>query len=159
MKMDTEEEFVKIVIDLPDTEDGVSGEGIWSVRIGEDLYEVRNSPWHSIDINYLDVVRAISPNEDKKPVVTEVVHRRGHRTIQVIFLDEGIDQKDSVISRLKELGGTYEGAHSTLIAVDIKPEVDFDPIAEYLGECEADGWLSYRHAPQPQPKGTGDLVN
>jgi hypothetical protein len=35
-----EEDFVKIVIDLPAAEDGVGGEGIWSVKVGEDLYEV-----------------------------------------------------------------------------------------------------------------------
>jgi Domain of unknown function (DUF4265) len=70
-----------------------------------------------------------------------------------------MDQKNDVITRVQELGGTYEGAHNTLIAVDIKPEVDFDPIADYLAECETQDWLSYRHAPQPQPKGTGDLVH
>ena len=154
-----EEKFVKIVIDLPEAEDGVGGEGIWSVKVGEDLYEARNSPWHSIDINYLDVVRAVAPAEDKNPIVSDVVHRRGHRTIRVIFMNEDIDQKDSVIKHLMELGGTYEGADKFLYAIDIKPEVDFDAIADYLANCEAQDWLSFRHAPQPQPKGTGDLVH
>jgi hypothetical protein len=154
-----EEEFVKIVIDLPDAEDGVGGEGLWSVRVGEDLYEVRNSPWHTTDINFLDVVRAIAPAEDKNPVVTEVVRRSGHRTIHVVFLDRGKDRKDEVISRLKELDANYENANGTQYAIDLKPEVEFDPIADYLAECGTKDWLSFRHAPQPQPKGTGDLVN
>ena len=153
-----EEKFVKLVINLPNAEDGVGGEGIWSVKIGEDLYEVRNSPWHTTDINYLDVVRAISPTEDKNPVVTEVVHRRGHRTIHVIFLDAGQDHKDAVSKRLNQLGGTYEGADKTFYSIDIEPDVDFDVIADYLTECQDKGWLEQRFADQPQPKGTGDLV-
>jgi hypothetical protein len=159
MEMMVDENFVKIVIDLPDAEDGVGGEGMWSVKVGEDLYEVRNSPWHTTEINYLDVVRAIAPAEDKNPVVTEVFHRGGHRTIHVVFLEDGATKKDEIIAHLKSLGTTYECAHSTLYAFDLEPEVDFDPIADYLAECEAEGWLSFRHAPQPQPRGTGDLVN
>jgi hypothetical protein len=153
-----DEEFVKIVIDLPDAEDGVGGEGVWSVKVGDDLYEVRNSPWHTTEINYLDVVHAIAPSEDKNPVVTEVVHRRGHRTIHVIFLDEEKAHKADVLSHLNALGASYENANGSMYAIDLKPDVDFDPIADYLAACETKDWLSFRHAPQPQPKGTGDIV-
>jgi hypothetical protein len=154
-----EDKFVKIVIDLPDADDGVGGEGIWSVRVGDDLYEVRNSPWHTTEINFLDVVRAIAPGEDKNPVVTEVVHRRGHRTIHVIFLDEGTDHKDDVLNHLKELKANYENANGSMYAIDLKPDVDFDVVADYLAECQDKGWLEQRFADQPQPKGTGDLVH
>lgn len=154
-----DEQFVKIVLDLPDAEDGVGAKASGQSKVGDDLYEVRNSPWHTTDINYLDVVRAVAPAEDKNPVVKEIVHRRGHRTIHVIFLDGGIDQKEEVIRSLKELGGTYEGADNTFYAIDLKPNVDFDSIADYLEECQDKGWLEQRFAAQPQPKGTGDLVN
>lgn len=154
-----EEKHVKIVIDLPDSEDGVAGEGIWSVKVGEDLYEVRNSPWHTTDINYLDVVRAIAPAEDMNPVVTEVVRRSGHRTIHVVVLDEGKPYKGEVLIYLNEMGASYENGNGTLYAVDLKPEVDFNSVADYLAECQDKGWLEQRFADQPQPKGTGDLVN
>jgi len=154
-----EEDFVKIVVDLPDAEDGVGGEGIWSVKVGEDLYEARNSPLHTTDINFLDVVRAIAPAEDMNPVVTEVVHRSGHRTVHVMFLDEGKDEKDNVLSRLNEFGASYENANGSLYAIDVKPDVDFDVIADYLEDCQEKGWLEQRFADQPQPQGTGDLVN
>jgi hypothetical protein len=153
------EKFVKIVIDLPDAELGVSGEGVWSVQVGEDLYEVRNSPWYSMDINFLDIVRAISPAEDKKPVVKEVFRRSGHRTIRVLILNEGLTEKDGIFVRLKTLGATYENANGAMFALDLKPEVDFDLIANYLGECETKRWLEYSYAPQPQARGTGDLIN
>jgi hypothetical protein len=154
-----EEEFVKIVIDLPDAEDGVGGEGVWSVKVGEDLYEIRNSPWHTLEINFLDVVRAIAPDEDKKPVVQEVVRRGGHRSIHIVFFEEGIEKKDQVFARIKELGANYENANGKLFAIDLPPLVNFDDVADYLQHCEDEGWLDHRYAPQPQPKGTEDIVH
>jgi hypothetical protein len=154
-----EENFVKIVIDLPDAEDGVTGEGIWSVQVGQDLYELRNSPWHTLEMNFGDVVRAISPAEDKKPVVTEVVHRSGHRSIHIRFLDEDPSIKKQVIEAVKAFGANYENADGTTYAIDLRPNVEFGAVADYLQECETKGWLSYRHAPQPQPMGTGDAIH
>jgi len=151
------EELVKIVVDLPDAEDGVGGEGLWAAKLGDDLYDVQNSPWHTLEINHRDIVRAIAPSEDKKPVFVEVVHRRGHRSIHVIFFDEGLGYKHEVLTHINALGGTYEGAHSLLFAIDLGPEVDFDEVADYLNSCLDKGWLDLRFAAQPQPKGTGDL--
>ena len=77
--MANEPEFVKIVIDIPEGDLGVYGEGVWARPLGDDLYEVENSPWHSREINYKDVVRAIEPSPDKKAVVQSVERRGGHR--------------------------------------------------------------------------------
>ena len=156
--MSMEEKFVKIVIDLPDAPLGVGGESVWSVQVGDDLYEVRNTPWYAEDINFMDVVRAIAPAEDMKPVVKEIVHRGGHRTIRIIFFDGGAAEKHSVLAKTKHLGANFENCNDTMYGLDLKPEVDFDAIADYLDECEARGWLNYSHAPQPQPMGTGDKV-
>ncbi len=153
------EEFVKVVIDLPDAEDGVGGEGVWSVKVGEDRYEIRNSPWHTLAINFMDVVKAIAPDENKNPVVQEVVHRGGHRAIQIVFFEEGMEKKDEVFARVKELGASYENADGTLYAIDLPPLVDFDQVADYFEECSEKGWLDQRYAAQPQPKGTEDIVH
>ena len=157
--MAEEAEFVKIVIDLPDAEDGVGGEGIWAKPLGDELYEVYNSPWHSTDINFHDVVRAIAPAEDKKPVVTEIVRRGGHRSIHVVFFEEGVPKKDEVLAAVNALGATYENANGRLYALDLKPHVNFDVVADYLQECLEKNWLDVRYAAQPQPKGTGDSIN
>jgi len=159
MAEDVEDEYVKIVVDLPDAEDGVGGEGLWAVKVGEDLYEIHNSPWHTLEINYKDVVRAVAPAEDKKPVFVEVVHRRGHRSIHVVFLDDSREARDEILGRIKELGVTYEGMHNSLFALDLEPGVDFDIVADYLIACGERGLIDSRYAPQPQPMGSGDLVN
>lgn len=59
------EDFVKIVVDLPEPDMGTGGEGLWTVQVGPDLYEVRNSPWHARNINWGDVVRAVPTNEGR----------------------------------------------------------------------------------------------
>ena len=157
--MDSEEKYVKIVVDLPDAEDGVGGEGLWAVKVGDDLYEVHNSPWHTLEINYMDIVKAVAPDEDKKPQFVEVVKRGGHRAIHVSFFEKGLPCKDDVLSHINKLGATYEGSHETLFAIDLEPEVNFDDVANYLHKCCDKGWLDIRYAPQPQPKGTGELPN
>jgi hypothetical protein len=141
---DEHPEHVKIVVDLPDAEDGITGEGLWAKPLGEDLYEVDNSPWHSRDINYRDVVKAIAPAADKKPVVVSIERRSGHRTIQVVLLKSGQARMDEILTRLKELGATYERAHSVLIALDFAPDVSWEPAMEYLDKLTDEGLLECR---------------
>ena len=137
-------EHMKIVVNLPDCEDGVGAEGLWAIPLGNDLYEVDNSPWHSRDINYRDVVKATAPAPDKNPVVVSVERRSGHRTIQVVLLKSGQSRRDEILNQLKELGATYEGAHSVLFALDFGPEVSWDPAMEYLGKLSEEELLEYR---------------
>ena len=107
-------------------------------------------------------------NRDLRPVWgidrTAFVHVPKRRTPRrgpwwLVFLDDSKTHKEDVLGHLNELGATYENANGTLYAIDLKPDVDFDPIADYLSECQESGWLEQRYAPQPQPKGTGDLLN
>jgi hypothetical protein len=126
------EKFTKIVVDLPDAEDGVGGEGLWTISLGEDLYEIRNSPWHSREINYCDIVRAVAPSEDKHPVFVSIEKRSGHRTVQIVILEDGKSRKDEFLVELKRLGASYENADGTLFALDFSPDVDWDPALSYL---------------------------
>lgn len=151
-----EEKFIKIVIDLPDAEDGVSGEGIWTVEVEPGLYEVRNSPWHTLEINFFDVVRAVAPDEDKHPVFTEVYRRSGHRSIHIIFLVKDEDKKSEILRGINDLGASYENANGTLYAIDLPPEISFDSIVDFLQKHQDAGLLEQRYAAQPQPPGCGE---
>lgn len=159
MSDSTDEVFTKIVVDLPEAEDGISGEGLWTVKVGQDLYEVRNSPWHTLEINFHDLVKAIEPDETKHPVFVEVVHRGGHRTNHVVFFEDGLRWKTEVLQHLNGLGATYEGRDGSFFAIDLAPEVDFDMVADYLLECGEKDWLDVRYASQPQARGSGDVLN
>jgi hypothetical protein len=159
MGAEPEETFTKIVIDLPEAEDGVGGEGVWTVQVGPELYEVRNSPFHTLEINFKDVVRAVAPTEDKHPVFTEVFKRGGHRAIQIVFLDQSEETKREVLKGINELGASYENADGVLYAIDLPPEASFDAVADYLQRKQDAGLLEQRYAPQPQPPGSGEVVN
>lgn|GEM_PF-2838075 len=159
MSEETEEKFTKIVVNIPEPDLGCSGEGIWTVEVGPDLYEVRNSPWHTLEINFLDVVRAIAPDEDKNPVFTEVYRRSGHRSIHVIFTQASDGEKAKVLQSVKQFGANYENANGTLYAIDLPPEVSFEEVADFLEQKEDLGLLSLRYAQQPQPPGCGEHIN
>jgi len=138
------EDFVKIVVNIPEGDLGMYGEGLWSKPLGNDLYEVQNSPWHSREINYLDFVKAVAPSQDKNPVFVSIEKRGGHRTIQIIVLDEGKGRKDEILAKLNNLGATYENADGSLFALDFAPDVSWDPARTYLDDAEAKSWLEYR---------------
>jgi hypothetical protein len=141
---EVEEKFTKIVVNLPNAEDGVAGEGLWSVALGNDLYEVRNSPWHSREINFCDVVRAIAPDPSKNPVFQEVERRGGHRTVQVVILEAGQPAKEDILASLKQFGATYEGMNSTMFSFDFDHKAQWQAALDYLQEQQVVGSLEHR---------------
>ena len=68
------EELTKIHIDLGDNPES-GGEAMWAKALGDDLYELRNSPFFAYDLNFLDIVRAIPQRPDLKPSIKAVVRR------------------------------------------------------------------------------------
>jgi hypothetical protein len=85
--MDNEkaEDLVKIHIELWDETFEIGGESVWAKPLGDDLYEIRNTPWHTCDVNWGDVIRATPENESTKPGFIEVVRSGGHRTLHVFI--------------------------------------------------------------------------
>ena len=54
---ETGEELEKILIELPlDHWSGNGGERVWAKRLGNERYEIRNTPWYAYDTNWGDVV-------------------------------------------------------------------------------------------------------
>ena len=52
MAEDESKDFVKVIFDVQDDTFGVGGEGVWAKPLGNDLHEIRNTPWHTCDINW-----------------------------------------------------------------------------------------------------------
>jgi Domain of unknown function (DUF4265) len=141
--MDDSDRLVKIYIALPD--DGtVGGESLWALPLGDDLYEVRNIPFFTYDLHFLDVVRAIPPDHDMKPEVMEVVRRSGHKTLRVLFAEEMPDEDIAqILSELNRAHAHYEKATSHFYAFDVEPDADYPAICTYLFEREQAGLLEY----------------
>jgi len=93
--VEEEQSLTKVHIDLPNHW-AIDGESLWALPLGEDLYEIRNTPFHAYAINWGDIVRA-PVDSDQIPQVQEVVKRSGHETFRVLF-NSAVDQntQDSI---------------------------------------------------------------
>lgn len=138
--MTEQERLIKIYIDLPENET-VGGEAVWAKPIGNDLYEIRNSPWHAYDIHFGDVVKALSLGQDKKPIFSEVIKRSGHKTLR-IFFSEGADE-EGILKKLKEMNASHEKAWNRFYAIDAEPDGDYQLVCDYLWSLEQKGILEY----------------
>ena len=49
-------------------------ESLWAKPLGDDLYELRNTPWLADGLHHRDVVRC-APSEQDLPEVVDVVRR------------------------------------------------------------------------------------
>jgi hypothetical protein len=141
---DETEELVKVHFDLPETEMGVSGESLWAAEVGLNLYELRNSPWHARQVNWLDIVEAVPAKNGEWPEYVRVYKRGGHRTIHLYVLDLGLKELKHILEQCSLLGCTYEGADSKMYALDFPPGVEVEPAIEYFESLEAGELASWR---------------
>jgi len=145
------EELTKIHIDLGDNPES-GGEAMWAKALGDDLYELRNSPFFAYDLNFLDIVRAIPQRPDLKPSIEAVVRRSGHRTIWITFADAV--ERDACVALATELNewqAYYEGAGGRYFAIDVEPEGSYERVLERVEEWRQSGLLDrYRTGPSSE---------
>jgi len=141
--MDDVSDLVKVVVDLPHHWN-TNGESMWARSLGNDLYELRNSPFSAYDLNYLDVVFAMSSEPGLKPRISRIERRSGHKTLRLIFMAAtGRLERDKILARINELGATYENANSTLYSLDIPPTENYQSLCDELWNLEESGSLEY----------------
>ena len=117
---------------------------MWARVLGDDLYELQNSPFFAYGVSYLDVVRAVSPEPGLKPHVVELVRPGGHVTLRVMFLDaDSRERQAAILDKLASLGADPERASTSLCALDLPPGVPVDPIRDELDRLEEAGELAY----------------
>jgi hypothetical protein len=137
------EELTKVYIDVPDN-DQCGSESLWVKALGDDLYEIRSSPWFAKDLNWGDVVKAIPESTDLKPSVLEVVRRSGHKTLRVIFFDKSTnDDEKRILEKLRTMQASHENAWPRFYSIDVEPDADYGAVCDYLWALEQDGWLEY----------------
>lgn len=135
--MSSNDKLVKVVFELPEPDMGVSGERMWAKPVGENLYELQNSPWHARNVNWLDVVKAIADNDNEWPKFVKVHRRSGHRTIHLFILESAESRKQEILDECNRLGSTYENADGHMYALDFEPKVDIEPTIKYLKKLKA----------------------
>ena len=150
--MPTEEEsLTKVHIDLPNHW-ATDGESLWALPMGEDLYEIRNTPFHAYGLNWGDIVRAHSDDPGLKPEVREVVAPSGNKTLRVFF-DRQLsrEEQDAILSSLQPLDVSCERADGRYVAIDVHPEADYQAVCDRIMELEQEGTLSYETCEARQP--------
>ncbi len=84
-------ENVKIEFRVKDG-DSVNVETPWANKIGDNIYELDNSPFYAYNVSWKDVIEAL-PGPDGMLEFKKVVKKSGHKTVRVIF-DPPINQNE-----------------------------------------------------------------
>jgi hypothetical protein len=140
----SEESLVKVVFDVKESEMGISGESLWAAPLEENLYELRNSPWHARNVNWLDIVEATPENDDEWPKFVRVHKRSGHRTIHIYIFAVAKNRSEEILKQCNELGSTYEGMDDHFFALDFPPGVSIEPAIGYFQSEQDAGFLAWR---------------
>lgn len=150
------EPLTKVHINLPNHW-ATDGESLWAMPLGNDLYELRNTPFYAYGLNWGDIVRAPTNKPELKPEVLEVVGHQGHRTLRVIF--ELFDEEDqnTILSSLENLGLSWERADGRLVALDIHSDGDYQAACDSLWKLEQRGVLCYETCEPRLPGSFDDL--
>lgn len=118
------------------------GESMWAKAIEGDLYAIRNLPFFAFGLNFGDIV--LAPEIAGVREVQTVVRPSGHRTLRLVFGEQVTQAEQRLyLDALQKLGGTYERGTKRLVAIDVPPDADFDPMLVTLDRCEAAGEVTF----------------
>lgn len=109
-------------------------ETLWAHPLGNDQYQLDNSPFYAYSISWNDIVFAPFSETEGFPTFTRTVKKSGHRTVRIMF-EEPVEPggaSDLVLQDLIALGCTYEGSKAILISVDIPPGADLEGVRDRL---------------------------
>jgi len=139
----SDENLTKIHLELPRNEE-VGGEAFWAEDLGNDLYRMRNTPFHAYGLNFYDIVYAKAESEELKPSILSVHEYCGHKTLRVVFMDKAsAAERAERLSKLNEFRAFHENADGVLFAIDIEPDGDYGAVCDALWAWENEGILSY----------------
>jgi Domain of unknown function (DUF4265) len=137
-----DENLVKVFVELRGAP--FETESFWAKPLGNDEYELRNSPWYAFDLHFYDVVRAVPDGPDEKPRILEVIRRSGHKTLRVLFPPETKESRRlEMLGLLHQWKGFHENCNGVLYAVDVEPDGDYEAVCNQLWVWEQEGLLHY----------------
>lgn len=124
----------KVLFRVPDGDGRTNVETLWAFPLGEDRYQLANSPFYAYDVSWEDIVFAPFNDVEGMSTFESVVRQSGNRTVRVIFdLPVSSDNaSDAVIQGLVALGCSYEGANARYMSVNIPAAVDLQAVCAYL---------------------------
>lgn len=140
------EDLVKIRINLePDNILDAGSETLWAKPLGNNIYQLHNSPFGAYGYSYMDKVRAIGLDI---PTVTELTESSGHSTYRVILARGSLETMKfkKQWKKLEEIGCTYEGSESKLLSIDVPATTDIFAAYALLEAGESAGIWEFEEA-------------
>ena len=117
---------------------------------------MRNTPWYAYDLHFYDVVRAIRNSPEELPTIVGIVRRSGNKTLRVVFPPEvPPDERLEMLKSLNRWRGFMENCNSTLLAVNVEPDGDYEAVCGRLWEWQQAGLLDYETgtlSEEPEPE-------
>ncbi|HEU5290211.1 MAG TPA: DUF4265 domain-containing protein [Cyclobacteriaceae bacterium] len=151
-----EDGLVKIHIDLPNHW-AVGGESMWAEPLGNDRYKIENVPFYAYGLNFKDVVRATADSDELKPEIRELVEASGHRTFRLFFKEEiEREQQEKILDSFRELHVSYERADKIYVALDMKPQGNYQSVFDKLEEYEKQDILGFETCEARNAEGFDD---
>jgi hypothetical protein len=126
----------KVLFRVPESDGSAQVETLWAVDLGNNEYQLDNSPFYVYSVSWQDVVDAPYNEDEGFPTFVRVVRKSGNRTVRVILEEPAApgNRAEEVLKGLLALGCDYEGANRTYISVNIPPHVELGAVREYLVE-------------------------
>lgn len=124
----------KVLFRVAKDDGSAHAETLWATALGNDEFELDNSPFYAYSVSWKDVVYAPIDSTEGVATFERIVKKSGHRTVRVIFdppVEDGNDS-DRVLQGLVLMGCTYEGANRRYISIDVPPSVQLDSVRQYL---------------------------
>lgn len=129
----------KILFRVVEDDGTATVETLWATKVGEDRYQIDNSPFYAYGVSWQDTVFAPFDQNEGFPTFQKIVSKSGHRTVRVIFdppVENG-NASDQLFQGLVSRGCTYEGANRGYMSIDVPPSVKLQTIRQYLIDNDA----------------------
>jgi hypothetical protein len=75
----------KVLFRVPGEDGTAEVETLWATKLGEDKYQIDNSPFYAYGVSWQDIVLAPFDQNEGFPTFQSVVLKSGHRTLRIIF--------------------------------------------------------------------------
>lgn len=132
----------KILFEYSDFDGKYAIESAWAKKVG-DYYQLDSILFYAANYSWGDVVKVEDRNGEL--YVIGLVEESGHSTIRIIFYEN--ENINGAIERLKDMGCDYEVSNiSSLIAVDVPPQVNYNELRSFLDEGEENELWSYEES-------------
>lgn len=116
--------------------EGDEAETLWAISLGNNLYQLDNTPWLVYGLSWNDVIEAIIKEPNSLPIFQRIVRKSGNRTLRVILdsPSEVFSNSKFILDKLIELKCSYEGANRKYIGINVPPNIDLLVITNFLTE-------------------------